>query len=248
MNRRSVTLPRPHVHRPEPALETAMALLVAVALMTVLALFWSALTGASLSPLSWYIARGSGFALYLLSWFLVVSGLGTSTKLLATTGNRSLMMSVHGYAFHLWYGLLAMHLLSIAVDPTTNFGLVQLLVPFTSGWREPWTGLGILAAQLGIITGASVTLRRVIGYRAWKALHWLSLPVFALGLFHGLLAGTDGSTLPAFVLYIVTGGWVAFLAMYRVLRRNVRAERRDERRHQAELARIPVYHDRNSDF
>lgn len=244
MNRRSVTLPRPHVHRPEPALETAMALLVAVAALTVLALFWSALTGASLSPLSWYIARGSGFALYLLSWFLVMSGLGASTRTLATTGTRSLAMSVHSYAFHLWYGLLAMHLLSIAVDPTTDFGLVQLVVPFTSGWREPWTGLGILAAQLGIIIGASVTLRRVIGYRAWKALHWLSLPVFALGLFHGLLAGTDGSSLPAFVLYIVTGGWVAFLAVYRLLRRNARAERRAERRQQAKLARIPAYHDR----
>lgn len=248
MNRRSATLPRPHVHRPEPALETAMAFLVAVALMTVLALSWSALTGASLSPLSWYIARGSGFALYLLSWFLVISGLGASTKTLATTGTRSVVMSVHSYAFHLWYGLLAMHMLSIAVDPTTNFGVVQLLVPFTSGWREPWTGLGVLAAQLGIITGASVTLRRVIGYRAWKTLHWLSLPVFVLGLLHGLLAGTDGSSLPAFVLYIVTGGWVAFLAMYRLLRRNARAERRDERRQQAEVARVPVYRDRDHGF
>ena len=240
MNPRRISLPRPHVRRPEPALEAAMLFLLAIGLVVVVALLWSALTGLSLSPLSWYVARGSGFALYLLSWFLVVSGLGTSTRLLVTTGNRALMMSVHAFAFHLWYGLLALHILSIAVDPAVKFGLVDLVVPFASGWREPWTGLGILAAQLGIITGASAAVRRVVGYRAWKAIHWLSLPMFALGLLHGLMAGTDGGSLLAFVLYVVTGGWVALLSVYRVLRRHARDERREVRQQQALLAREQV--------
>lgn len=240
MNRRPLTLPAPNVRRPEPALGSAMVLLVTIAALAVTGLLWSTVTGLSLSPLSWYVARGSGFALYLLSWFLVVSGLGASTKLLVTTGDRALAMSVHAYAFHLWYGLLALHMLSIAVDPAVNFGLRDLLLPFTSGWREPWTGLGILAAQLGIITGASAGVRRLVGYRIWKATHWLSLPVFGLGLAHGLMAGTDGGTLPAFVLYMVTGGWVVFLIVYRVLRRRSRDERREERRSQAIMASVPA--------
>lgn len=239
MNRSAFRLPGPHVKRPEPALESAMFVLVAIGLLAVIALLWSAVTGASLSPASWYVARGSGFALYLLSWFLVVSGLGTSTKLLVTTGARDVSLSVHAFAFHLWYGLLALHMLSIAIDPAVKFGVVELLVPFAAGWREPWTGLGILAAQLGIITGASATVRRVLGYRAWKAIHWLSLPMFALGLLHGLMAGTDGGSIAAFTLYVVTGGWVAFLALYRLLRRHARAERREERQRQAILARGP---------
>jgi methionine sulfoxide reductase heme-binding subunit len=237
MIRHRITLPRPHVSRPEPALEMAMVLIIAIAVLAVGALGWSALTGRSLSPVSWYIARGSGFALYLLSWFLVLSGLGMTTKLLATTGNRAVTLSLHAFAFHLWYGLLALHVLSIAVDPAVRFGLVELVVPFASGWREPWTGLGIVAAQLGILTGASAAVRRVLGYRAWKALHWLSLPMFGLGLLHGLLAGTDGGTLAAFVLYVVTGGWVVMLGTYRVLRRHARDEQRAIRQHQAVLAR-----------
>jgi methionine sulfoxide reductase heme-binding subunit len=237
MIRHRITLPRPHVRRPEPALEMAMALIVMIAVLAVGALGWSALTGRSLSPVSWYIARGSGFALYLLSWFLVVSGLGMTTKLLATTGNRAVSLSLHAFAFHLWYGLLALHVLSIAVDPAVRFGLVELVVPFASGWREPWTGLGIVAAQLGILAGASAAVRRVLGYRAWKALHWLSLPMFGLGLLHGLLAGTDGGTLAAFVLYVVTGGWVVMLGTYRVLRRHARDEQRAIRQRQAVLAR-----------
>lgn len=248
MKPRRFTLPRPHVNRPEPALESAMMFLLAVALLAVMALIWSAVTGESLSPMSWYVARGSGVVLYLLSWFMVVSGLGTTSKLLVTTGRRDVAMSVHAFAFHLWYGLLALHMLSIAIDPAVEFGLVELVVPFASGWREPWTGLGILAAQLWIITGASAAVRRVLGYRAWKAIHWLSLPAFVLGLLHGLMAGTDGGSPWAFVLYVVTGGWVVFLSVYRLLRHRVRDERREERQRQAVVARetAPRYSDRSA--
>ncbi len=230
MIRHRLTLPRPHVRRPEPALETAMIFMVAIAFLAVLALAWSAVSGQSVSPLSWYIARASGFTLYLLSWFLVISGLGATTRFLVRTGNRGTAMSLHTYAFHLWYGLLALHILSIAIDPVVNFGLVDLVVPFASGWREPWTGLGVVAAELGIIVGASTTIRRIFGYRVWKALHWLSLPMFALGLVHGLMAGTDSSSLPAFALYMITGGWVVFLSLYRALSRNAHAERRELRK------------------
>ena len=47
------------------------------------------------------------------------------------------------------------------------------------------------------------------------------------------MAGTDGGSITAFILYLVTGGWVAFLAMYRLLRRHARVERREERRQRA---------------
>lgn len=229
MNRTRYTLPPRSVTRPEPALEPVLIMVMVVGMLALFGLLWSALTGESLSPLSWYIVRASGLSLYLLSWFLVMSGLGASTKLMVHTGNRGVAMSLHTYAFHLWYGLLALHMLSIAIDPAVNFGLAGLVVPFTSGWREPWTGLGILAAQLGVITGASAAFRRVVGYRVWKAMHWLSLPVYGLGLFHGIMAGTDGRTTWAFMLYMVTGGWVVFLLAYRILRRHVKAERSEAR-------------------
>jgi methionine sulfoxide reductase heme-binding subunit len=236
MKRAVPLLPPPHVRRPEPALELAMVFLIGIAIASVLLLLWSTMTGTSLSPLSWYLARGSGVALYLMTWLLVIGGLGTSTKLLAQTGTRSLMMSLHSFAFHLWYGLLALHLLSLVLDPTVNFGLKAILVPFASGWREPWTGLGVLAAQIGAFVGASAGIRRILGYRIWKAMHWLSLPMFVLSLLHGLLAGTDGSALPMLVTYVVTGGWVVFLLAYRVLRWNARDEKREERRQQATVA------------
>lgn len=229
MKRLRYIFPSPHVTRPQPGLEYSMIMLTTTALVALIALMWSAMTGQSLSPLSWYIVRGSGFSLYLLSWFIMVSGLGTTTKVAVNTGNRGLAMSVHAFAFHLWYGVLLLHILSVAIDPAVNFNLVNLIVPFTSGWREPWTGFGIFAAELGLLVGASGAIRRLLGYRAWKALHWLSLPMFALGLFHGLFAGTDGSTTWAFALYLITTAWVIFLTIFRLLGRNTRASRRGDR-------------------
>src|SRR5690606_22691689 len=108
----------------------------------------------SVSPLTWYLARGSGITLYLLSWFLVASGLGGMSRLFGQTGARGVVMSVHAYAFHLWYGMLALHVVSLMADSTLRFGLVESLVPFRSPWREPWTGLGVIAAELGLLVGA----------------------------------------------------------------------------------------------
>jgi DMSO/TMAO reductase YedYZ heme-binding membrane subunit len=115
-------------------------------------------------------------------------------------------------------------------DSTMRFGLIESLVPFRSPWREPWTGLGVIAAELGLVVGASIGLRRLIGYRAWKALHWLSLPVFLLGLAHGVMAGTDSMTPVMDALYLITGGWVIFLLTYRVLTRSLRHQQRAFRR------------------
>jgi hypothetical protein len=210
------------VHRPEPAEGRVIALLLGGALGMAALVGVHVTLGWSLSPLTWYIARSSGLILYLLTWFIVVSGLGLTTKLIAWLGGRGTTFSVHGYAFHLWYGFLLLHLLSLALDPTVAFGPKELFVPFLAGWREPWTGMGVLAAEVGVIVGGSFGLRRVIGYRAWRALHWLSFPVFLGALAHGLGAGTDASSPVVFGVYVATGASVLVMTFYRALRHGTR--------------------------
>jgi methionine sulfoxide reductase heme-binding subunit len=232
-------LPPPHVRKPEPALSLPLVLMISFAATAAVLSLWSVLAGTSLSPVTWYIARSSGLVLYLLTWALLMSGLGATTKLLVSTGHRALSLSLHGFAFHLWYGLLVLHMLTIALDTSVDFGPREVLIPFASGWREPWTGLGVLAGQVGVLVGASIGIRRLLGYRLWKAMHWLSIPVFAMGLLHGLLAGTDSSSLAVFTMYVVTGGWIVFLTAFRVLQRHARSGKRDAKRRQAILARDP---------
>lgn len=208
----------PSVVRPEPAGGYATgALFGAVGGMAAL-IAYAALSGRSLSPLTWYLTRASGMTLYVLLWLSTFLGLGLTTTLLDRWGGRGTVYSLHRFATELAYGFLALHLLGLAADRAVNLGLVELLVPFASGWREPWTGFGVLAGQgLGLI-GASFGLRRRTGYRAWRALHWLAFPLFALGLLHGLGAGTDAGTAWARALYLLTGSSVLCLALYRAVR------------------------------
>jgi sulfoxide reductase heme-binding subunit YedZ len=210
-------LPERTVAPPEVDGALAGALLAGGGLVIAAMVAGSLLFGWSPSPLTWYIARASGLVLYLVSWLTMLFGLGLTTRLANSAIGRGLAYSLHAWAFHLWYGFLALHMLSLAIDPTQNFGPRELLVPFASDVRQPWTGLGVLAAELTVLLGASFAARRVVGFRAWRALHWLAFPVFAIGLAHGVGAGTDSANPGVLLLYLVTAGTVVFATTYRLL-------------------------------
>ena len=210
--------PSVRVHRPDPASGYLSASLIAISLGVAALVLRSTLTGASLSPATWYLARASGLTLYLLFWLAAALGLGLTTGLLDRCGGRAVIFSLHGFATGLAYVFFGLHALSLAADQSVPFGLADLVVPFHAPWREPWTGLGVIAGELLILIGASFSVRRWTGYRFWRVLHWLTFPTYAIGLAHGLGAGTETGTLWADLLYLATALSLVWLAVYRVLR------------------------------
>lgn len=214
--------PRQHVVRPEPGRGFTVAILYGASVLTIVLVAFSALTGASLSPWTWYLTRASGLVLYALIWLATVLGLGLTTTLLDRFGGRAVLFSVHAYATELAYGFLALHLLTLAADQAVPFGFMDLVVPFSSPWLEPWTGFGILAAALLVLVGASFSVRWLIGFRGWRLLHWLTFPLYGLALAHGLGAGTDRNVGWVQGMYLATALCVVWLASYRVLRGGAR--------------------------
>ena len=208
--------------RPEPAGGYATALLAGsgfgVAGLMALAVW----LGRSPSPVTWYLTRAAGITLYLLVWVALISGLGLTTSLLDRWGGRGRIFSIHAFATQLSYGFLALHLLSLAADPTVRFGAKELLVPFAAPWREPWTGFGVLAGALLVLIGVSFAIKRIIGQRAWRALHWLTFPLYALALLHGIGAGSDARTPWLAALYLATGSLAVLFTCYRLLYRGER--------------------------
>ena len=65
------------------------------------------------------------------------------------------------------------------------------------------------------IVGLSLYVRRWIGYRLWRAIHYLSFGVFLLALIHGLLSGTDSASVWARDLYWTSGVTLTGLTLYR---------------------------------
>jgi sulfoxide reductase heme-binding subunit YedZ len=66
---------------------------------------------------------------------------------------------------------------------------------------------------------ASFALRRRIGARAWRRLHWATYAVFAAATAHGVMAGTDSGRTWTLALYLSAIGLVAGLVAWRSLPR-----------------------------
>ena len=102
----------------------------------------------------------------------------------------------------------------LTLDSTVRMPLAALLVPGLSPYRPLATGIGVLAAELMAVIYVSFSLRRRIGVRNWRRLHYLTFGVFAAATVHGLAAGTDRWALP---LYASSVAAVVGLTVWRVI-------------------------------
>src|SRR5690606_36110942 len=68
-----------------------------------------------------------------------------------------------------------------------------------------------------LVVGLSFFVRRAIGARLWRLLHFASFAIFLAALVHGLASGTDSATLWARALYWSAGASVLFLTLYRLI-------------------------------
>lgn len=151
--------------------------------------------------ITWNVARAAGFTAFGLLTLAVAVGLALSLKWQSPRVPRALNSELHNFLTLLSMVFVGVHVLAIAFDPFTHFGLADMLVPFVSTYRPVWMGLGIVALYLGIAIGISTWLRSRIGYALWRKLHVLTLGVYALAALHGIVVGTDTGSWWAITLY-----------------------------------------------
>ncbi len=167
--------------------------------------------------LSWYSARAFGIMAYLAIAGSVVYGLLLSTKILDVIAQRPVSFALHKDLSIVGLLLGAIHGTVLLADQSYNFTPRAILVPFASPYSPFWVGLGQLAFYgLAIIT-ASFYVRRQIGQRAWRLLHYLTFLVYIDGTAHGIMAGSDSGAPWAIWLYLVPSAAVVFLLVYRIV-------------------------------
>jgi predicted ferric reductase len=152
---------------------------------------------------------------YLMLFLNVVLGLAVHSRFLDELMARWRSLDLHQFTGLLGLGFLAIHTLALLGDRYIGFTVPQLLVPMASAYRPAWTALGIIAFYMILTVVASSYLRSHIGYRLWRAIHYLSFGAYLLALAHGLLAGTDTGERWAQALYWSTGGLVLILIFQR---------------------------------
>lgn len=166
----------------------------------------------------WYLARGSAFTAYLLLWLSMILGVGITNKLAALWPGLPPTIDLHQYSSILGLVFAAFHGLILLGDQYINFKLVQILIPFSTGSYQPLqVGLGQLSYYLWIFIVISFYLRKKIGSKSWRFIHYFSFCVFAFSLLHGVTSGSDANTAWAQGIYWSTGLILLLLTIHRII-------------------------------
>ena len=94
---------------------------------------------------TWDVARAGGFVAYILLTLSVVVGLALSVRWQRPKWPRLLTNELHSYLTLLSLNFIAVHVLAVAIDPYTHFGLKDMLVPLATRYRPLWMSLGIVS-------------------------------------------------------------------------------------------------------
>ncbi len=173
------------------------------------------MTALAHAPVAWYVARAAGLVAFGLLTLSVWLGLAMSTRLAPRLQKR-----LFGWHQTLaWTGLsmLGLHAGALLLDPTLHFGLPSVLVPFAAAWKPGAVAAGIVAGWLAAMLAVSFRLRRWIGQRGWRGLHYASFAAFLLALGHALTAGSDLKGINGPLLAALAAGPVVWLVFYRIL-------------------------------
>jgi sulfoxide reductase heme-binding subunit YedZ len=168
-------------------------------------------------PTFWVLARASGLLAYALLTSSVLAGLVLKARPFGTALKPATITDLHRFLALLGLGGVSLHGLALLLDHAVPMSIADLLVPGLAPYRPLATGLGVLAAELMLVVYASFSLRRRIGTRNWRRLHWATYLIFALATVHGLAAGTDSRTSWALALYGAATGSVLAATAWRVL-------------------------------
>jgi predicted ferric reductase len=165
----------------------------------------------------WYISRGSGFVGLSLIWLSMALGLLVTNKMAKYWPGVPASFAIHEYVSLLGLGFILLHGIILMGDRYINFSLFSVLVPFASSYKPFWVGVGQLGFYGILILSLSFYVRKQIGQKTWRSLHYISFLTYIFAMVHGIASGTDTSLPWAQSYYWYSSGSLLFLLVYRVL-------------------------------
>ena len=167
--------------------------------------------------LAWYSVRALGFLAYFVLAASVLYGLLLSTKILDTIAHRPVSFALHKDLAIVAMVLATLHGALLVFDQSFNFTPRSIIVPFESPYSPVTVGIGQLTFYASFVVTASFYVRRHIGQRAWRVLHYVTFLAFVGATFHGIASGSDTSSGWAFWVYLVPTTASIFLLTYRIV-------------------------------
>lgn len=165
----------------------------------------------------WMVIRGSGIAAFAALSATTIWGLLVSSKLLGR-----LVKAKPLTWFHESLGIVALiatgvHIAVLSVHEYVDFTWIEILVPGASDWRRGAVAFGIVSLYGLVVVVGSFYIKKHIGQKVWRLVHFTSFGVFLAALIHGVGAGTDARTPIMTGLYLGSAGVVTTLVALRLI-------------------------------
>lgn len=168
----------------------------------------------------WYLSRAAGVVAYLLLWGSVAWGLLLSSRIGKGRLRPPVLLDAHQFLSSLAIGFALFHGLILMGDHYLSFPLSAVLVPFASTYKPVLVAAGQIGLWLSVLVVASFYVRKQIGQKRWRTLHYTSFVAFWIVLLHSVLIGSESGHPLLAATYVVTAGSVLFLTFYRIFGRD----------------------------
>jgi methionine sulfoxide reductase heme-binding subunit len=163
--------------------------------------------------LFWITSRAAGIVALAAASLSVSLGLSMSLRVRGL--QRVDMRVLHETLSLCVLVAIAVHGAALLGDGFLHPSLLDISVPFVSGYKTLWTSMGIVSGWALALLGLSYYARRRIGPARWRRLHRFTALAWVLGLAHSLGEGTDAGT----AWFLAMTGVVAIPALLLLLMR-----------------------------
>ena len=139
----------------------------------------------------WCVSRSTGLALLVAFSAVVVLGVAARLGPAPRRWSRLALGELHRTLALFSVSFLGLHVATAISDPYVTIGWAATVLPFASPYRTAAIGLGALAVDLAGAVLITSLVRRRLGYRAWRVVHWLAYLAWPTAFAHSITAGND---------------------------------------------------------
>lgn len=185
----------------------------------------------------WYIVRASGLVGFIILYALIFLGLAARIPALKK------IVPSNSLEIHCWLSIQAfifimIHGLAVPFDKfmqSQNVTFASVLIPFASPYHPALMALGIIGAYIMLVLMLTSHFKRLIPYRFWRTIHYLSMALYVFAVVHSFLLGTDFKNNWVWSVFFVANGILVILIFANIFFKMITSfENKDLRRNNGE--------------
>lgn len=139
----------------------------------------------------WFLSRATGVVSLVLLTCVLVLGMLTAGRRRPRGDFQTIIVALHRSLSLGMVVFLLGHIVTAVIDSYVSISWYAAVLPFTSGYKPFWVGLGTISFDILAAVVVTSLLRRRLGERTWRTVHLAAYALWPLAIVHGLVMGTS---------------------------------------------------------